>query len=134
LGLGHGGRAELFATAHRPEVVALVGVAPELEDRRADQPAGAAHGRGDGRADFGHLLDADGVGNVVESGPAVLLGHDPAEEAELGGVLDDLGRVALLAVVLGDVRSDLTAGGGEGHAPGAPLPGGSAGGTSTDRP
>ena len=48
-----------------------------------------------------------GVGDVVEAGAAVLGRDDAAGEAERAGLLHELLREALLAVVLGHVRGDL---------------------------
>ena len=44
---------------------------------------------------------------MVETGAAVLDGDDPAGEAERPGLLDELLREALRAVVLGHARGDL---------------------------
>ena len=44
---------------------------------------------------------------MVEAGAAVLLGHRDAEEAELGHALDELRRVAVLAIDLGRLRQHL---------------------------
>ena len=53
------------------------------------------------------LLHQGGVRDVVETGAAVLDGDDAAGEAERAGLLHELLREALGAVVLGDARGDL---------------------------
>ena len=53
------------------------------------------------------LLHQGGVGDVVETGAAVLDGDDAAGEAERAGLLDELLREALCLVVLGHARGDL---------------------------
>src|SRR5205807_2144870 len=65
------------------------------------------HGDADDVADARDLLEHHRVRLVIETGTAVLGRDDPAEQPEPGRVLDDLDREALLAVVVGDMRSDL---------------------------
>jgi hypothetical protein len=52
------------------------------------------------------LLDSDGVGERVQPGPADLLGVRDAEEAEVGGLADDLVRELPLPLELVGDRRD----------------------------
>ena len=89
------------AAGHRDQVALLLLVragqverpAAEAGMGRDDQPERAPHA-----AD---LLDRDGVGEGVETRPALVLGDRDAEPAELADPPDDLDREASLALVLG---------------------------------
>ena len=56
------------------------------------------------------LLHDQAVGAVVHAAAAVLLGHDRAEEADVGDLLHELGVEVLVAVVVAGARDDLVVG------------------------
>ena len=105
--LGHAGAGEDLAAGERREVALLLLLGPVGEDRVADEAARERERAGDDVAVPRDLLHQRGVRDVVETGAAVLDGDDAAGEAERAGLLDELLREALGAVVLGDPRGDL---------------------------
>ena len=57
-------------------------------------------------AGAGDLFDAEGQGDMIHAGPAVLGRDQDSHQVELGGGLDRLGGIAVLAVDLGGDRFD----------------------------
>ena len=114
VGLGDAETRDLLAADRRLEVVLLLVVRAELEDRRGRhvgvdgdphrQPAAVA---------AGHLLGEDDAREVVAALAAVLLRHRQAEEAELAHALEHPVRVGVLLPLhrvgrelLGDERGE----------------------------
>src|SRR3954469_21674939 len=77
----------------------LVLAAPAL-DRGADKARLDRDDGAGGRVAAPDLLDDQGVGAVVESAPAVLLGDDRAEIAHVAELLDEVRVEVLVAVVV----------------------------------
>ena len=106
-GLGHAGAGEHLPLRERDEVALLLLLGAVAEDRVPDEAARERQRARDHVAVARDLLHQRRVRDVVEAGAAVLGGDDPAGEAELAGLLDDLLRETLLAVVVGDAGRHL---------------------------
>ncbi len=82
-------------------------VGTEVEDRQRDGARVDADGHPDSGVRPGQLLEDENVGQEIGPGPAVLLRHANAHQAELGELAEDLLREVVLAVPLCGVRLDL---------------------------
>ena len=102
--LGEPEARELLAAGLRHEVALLLLLARVLEQREGVQP----DVDGDQRPECGFaaldLLARERLGDEVEAGTAVLLGHHDPEQAELGHALDDPQVEVVVDVVLDRVR------------------------------
>ena len=119
--LGQPEAAQRFPGAEARQPVLLLLLAAPAIDRGADQRGDNRHHGAHRRAASSHLLDDQAVGQIVHVAPAVLLGHEGAEEAHVGDLLDELGVEVLVAVVVTRSRGDLAVGELAGGLPDQPL-------------
>ena len=104
LRLGQGEGAEHRTLGQRTEEALLLLGAAELVDRHAADRVVHAHDGRAGAVASGDLLEGHGVGQVPGLRAAPFLGHQHAEEAEVGHLADRLGRETVLAVPVGGER------------------------------
>ena len=103
VGLGEGESAHLMAGGQHGEVLFLLLLGAVGQDGVAAKAVVGGHDVAGGGALLAQLLDADGGGQGVRAGAAVLLGHAHAHHAQVEQLLDVLPGV--LAVEVG-LRGD----------------------------
>jgi hypothetical protein len=101
LGLGQREAAEQLAGRERDKPLLLLGLGAKPMDRIAHERVVDAHDHAGRRAGPRDLLHREHVRHVIESRPAIRLGHGDPEEAELRHAFHELRRVAVLAIDLG---------------------------------
>ncbi len=108
--LGQAPGADLLALGQRDHPAAPLLLVAELVDVVGAQRVVGGDRDADRRVDLRQLGDHQHVFDVAHAGAAVLLREDDPQEAELAGLLDDVGRKALGLVDLVDDRVDLAQG------------------------
>jgi hypothetical protein len=101
--LGETEGGEDLAAAEPREPLALLLVVAEVEDGANAERVRRRHGRRSRAVHARELLDGDNVGDVADVAPAVLLGDEHTEEAELGHFLHEIeGELLFFVQLLGD--------------------------------